>query len=207
MTGPPVISLAVSQSIQNEAWWIGIGSIVIVTALLVVTFRSGLLLLAIALPTAVGAIVGALAVQLLFGSVHGIALTFGGTLAGVHVRLPRAPHFSLATWLYTQERVAPHLVAPCTRSSDHRGRLLADDDLFVSWPRPTRGHCSRRCNGRGAGYRVRLAMASRILSDRRRDRMVAHLVPLLRTWKGCRSRGGSCWARVVGYRSGKSVLR
>jgi len=83
MTGPPVISLAVSQSIQNEAWWIGIGSIVIVTALLVVTFRSGLLLLAIALPTAVGAIAGALAVQLLFGSVHGIALTFGGTLAGV----------------------------------------------------------------------------------------------------------------------------
>jgi predicted exporter len=83
MAGPPVISLAVSRSIQDEAWWIGIGSVVIVLVLLVAAFRSTVVLLAIALPTAVGAIAGVIAVQLLFGSVHGIALTFGGTLAGV----------------------------------------------------------------------------------------------------------------------------
>lgn len=83
MTGPPVISLTVSRSIQDDAWWIGIGSIVILLIMLIAAFRSTTLLLAIALPTAAGAIAGAIAVQLLFGSVHGITLTFGGTLAGV----------------------------------------------------------------------------------------------------------------------------
>lgn len=83
MTGPPVISLTVSRSIQDDAWWIGIGSIVILLTMLIAAFRSISLLLAIALPTAAGAIAGAVAVQLLFGSVHGITLTFGGTLAGV----------------------------------------------------------------------------------------------------------------------------
>jgi predicted exporter len=83
MAGPPVISLAVSRSIQDEAWWIGLGSVVAVLALLVAAFRSPVLLIAIAIPTAAGAIAGAIAVQVLFGSVHGITLTFGGTLAGV----------------------------------------------------------------------------------------------------------------------------
>lgn len=83
MTGPPVISLTVSRSIQDDAWWIGIGSVVILFMMLIAAFRSTSLLLAIMLPTAAGAIAGAVAVQLIFGSVHGITLTFGGTLAGV----------------------------------------------------------------------------------------------------------------------------
>lgn len=83
MTGPPVFALKVSQLIQNEAWWIGLGSIVVVVLMLAGTLRSVLLLLVIVLPTAVAAMAGATAVQWLFGSVHGIALTFGATLVGV----------------------------------------------------------------------------------------------------------------------------
>lgn len=83
MTGPPVFSLQVSQSIRNEAWWIGIGSIAAVGLMLIGTFRSVRVLLIITLPTTVAAMAGAVAVQLLFGSVHGIALTFGAVLVGV----------------------------------------------------------------------------------------------------------------------------
>ena len=40
MTGPPVISLMVSRSIQDDAWWIGIGSVVILLIMLIAAFRS-----------------------------------------------------------------------------------------------------------------------------------------------------------------------
>lgn len=83
MTGPPVFSRLVSQSIQNQAWMIGLGSIAIVVLILAGTFRSVLALIIIALPTAMAAISGAAAVQLIFGSVHGIALTFGAVIVSV----------------------------------------------------------------------------------------------------------------------------
>jgi predicted exporter len=83
MTGAPVFSRSISQSIQKEAYFIGAGSSLAVLLLLYVTLRSPTLLIVIAFPAAAASIVGAIAVQLLFGSVHGIALTFGMTLIGV----------------------------------------------------------------------------------------------------------------------------
>lgn len=83
MTGPPVFSRHVSQSIQNQAWAIGLGSIAVVAVILLGAFRSIRALLVIALPTATAAIAGAAAVQLIFGSVHGIALTFGAVIVSV----------------------------------------------------------------------------------------------------------------------------
>lgn len=83
MTGAPVFSRSISQSIQQEAYLIGAGSSLAVLLLLYITLRSPTLLIVIAFPAAAASIVGAIAVQLLFGSVHGIALTFGMTLIGV----------------------------------------------------------------------------------------------------------------------------
>ena len=83
MTGPPVISLSVSGLIQAQAWWIGIGSVLIVIVVLALAFRSPGLHVIIVLPTVVAAAAGAAAVQVIFGSVHGIALAFGATLVGV----------------------------------------------------------------------------------------------------------------------------
>ncbi|HVR67346.1 MAG TPA: MMPL family transporter [Verrucomicrobiae bacterium] len=83
MTGPPVFSRTISRSIQNEAYWIGAGASIAVLLLLYVTLRSPMLLIVIGFPAAAASIAGAAAVQLLFGSVHGIALTFGMTLIGV----------------------------------------------------------------------------------------------------------------------------
>jgi predicted exporter len=83
VTGPPVISLTVSRLIQNQAWWIGIGSVLIVIVTLGLAFRSPGLHVIIALPTAAAAIAGAATVQAFFGSIHGIALAFGATLVGV----------------------------------------------------------------------------------------------------------------------------
>jgi predicted exporter len=83
MTGPPVFSRTISQSIQREAYWIGAGASIAVVLLLYVTLRSPVLLIVIGFPAAAASIAGATAVQFLFGSVHGIALTFGMTLIGV----------------------------------------------------------------------------------------------------------------------------
>jgi predicted exporter len=83
MTGPPVFSRTISQSIQREAYWIGAGASMAVLLLLYVTLRSPVLLIVIGFPAAAASIAGATVVQLLFGSVHGIALTFGMTLIGV----------------------------------------------------------------------------------------------------------------------------
>jgi predicted exporter len=83
MTGAPVFARTIAQTIQGEAYLIGIGASLAVLLLLYATLRSPTLLVVIAFPAAAAAIVGAIAVQLAFGAVHGIALTFGMTLIGV----------------------------------------------------------------------------------------------------------------------------
>jgi len=118
MTGPPVFSRSISQSIQREAYLIGAGSSLAVLLLLYITLRSPTLLIVIAFPAAAASIVGAIAVQLLFGSVHGIALTFGMTLIGVtsdypvhliaHLRQDRS------SWSVLRSIAAPLLLSGAT---------------------------------------------------------------------------------------------
>ncbi len=118
MTGPPVFSRTISQSIQREAYWIGFGASIAVVLLLYVTLRSPALLIVICFPAAAASIAGATVVQLFFGSVHGIALTFGMTLIGVtsdypvhliaHLRAGRS------SWQVRRSIAAPLLMSGAT---------------------------------------------------------------------------------------------
>jgi predicted exporter len=118
MTGPPVFSRRISQSIQSEAYLIGAGASLAVLLLLYVTLRSPVLLIVIGFPAAAASIVGAIAVQLTFGSVHGIAVTFGMTLIGVtsdypvhliaHLRADRS------SWAVRRSIAVPLLMSAAT---------------------------------------------------------------------------------------------
>lgn len=118
MTGPPVFSRRISQSIQSEAYWIGAGASIAVLLLLYVTLRSPVLLIVIGFPAAAASIAGATVVQLLFGSVHGIALTFGMTLIGVTsdypVHLIAHLHADRSSWSVRRSIAAPLLMSGAT---------------------------------------------------------------------------------------------
>jgi len=118
MTGPPVFSRRISQSIQTEAYWIGAGASIAVLLLLYVTLRSPTILIVIAFPAAAASIAGATAVQLLFGSVHGIALTFGMTLIGVTsdypVHLIAHLRDGRSSWSVRRSIAAPLLMSGAT---------------------------------------------------------------------------------------------
>jgi predicted exporter len=118
MTGPPVFSRSISQSIQREAYWIGAGASIAVLLLLYVTLRSPMLLIVIGFPAAAAGIAGAIAVQTLFGSVHGIALTFGMTLIGVTsdypVHLIAHLQAGRSSWSVRRSIAAPLLMSGAT---------------------------------------------------------------------------------------------
>lgn len=118
MTGPPVFSRTISLSIQNDAYWIGAGASIAVLLLLYVTLRSPVLLIVIGFPAAAAGIAGAAVVQVFFGSVHGIALTFGMTLIGVTsdypVHLIAHLRDGRSTWLVRRSIAAPLLMSGAT---------------------------------------------------------------------------------------------
>ena len=88
MTGPSVFATASSQLIRGEMEKLTLTSTLLVIGILLLAFRSLPLVAVLLLPLGFGVSAGALAVQALFGEVHGITLAFGGTLIGVAVDYP-----------------------------------------------------------------------------------------------------------------------
>jgi predicted exporter len=82
MSGPGVFSVTSRATIKQQVSRLSVASIVLILLMLLWVYRSiGALLLGL-LPVATGALAGVAAVQLGFGSVHGITLGFGVTLIG-----------------------------------------------------------------------------------------------------------------------------
>ena len=88
LSGPAVFARDAAAAIRGDVRRIAAVSTVLVVLLLWWRFRSPLVLAAIAGPVVASVAVAALAVQALFGSVHGVALGFGATMLGVSVDYP-----------------------------------------------------------------------------------------------------------------------
>lgn len=82
MTGTGVFSVSSRGLIQQEVRRLAIASLVLVVSLLLLVYRSGLLLGLSLLPMLSGALAGITAVSLGFGHIHGLTLGFGTTLIG-----------------------------------------------------------------------------------------------------------------------------
>lgn len=82
MTGTGVFSVSSRSMIQGEVRRLAIASLVLVVGLLLLVYRSGLLLGLSMLPMLTGALAGITAVSLGFGHIHGITLGFGTTMIG-----------------------------------------------------------------------------------------------------------------------------
>ena len=88
MAGPAVFARDAARAIRGDVERISVVSTLLVLLLLWWRFRSPLVLAAIAAPVVASVAAAALAVQLIFGSVHGVALGFGATMLGVSVDYP-----------------------------------------------------------------------------------------------------------------------
>ncbi len=87
-TGPAVFTREAAHSIRADVQLLSIMSTLLVAGLLLWRFRSPWVIAAIAVPITLGIAAAALAVQLVFGFVHGIAFGFGMTMLGVTVDYP-----------------------------------------------------------------------------------------------------------------------
>ena len=85
MTGPSVFAARTSAVIGAEMRSLTLVSAALVIALLYAAFRSATALLAFVLPIGFALSAGALAVQGVFGQMHGVTLAFGGILIGIAV--------------------------------------------------------------------------------------------------------------------------
>ncbi|MGB4810859.1 MAG: MMPL family transporter [Methylophilaceae bacterium] len=82
MTGPGVFSVNSREAITSQVSRLSIISILLITTLLLLVYRSFSALLLGLLPVISGAVAGVAAVSLAFGVVHGITLGFGTALIG-----------------------------------------------------------------------------------------------------------------------------
>ena len=82
MSGTGVFSVSSRATIEHEVERLATASVVLVAGMLLVVYRSVLLLGMGLLPVLTGALVGVAAVSLGFGHVHGLTLGFGTTLIG-----------------------------------------------------------------------------------------------------------------------------
>jgi predicted exporter len=85
LTGPPVFAVTSRDTIKREAIRLSLLSMSLIVCLLLLVYRSLVVLLLGLLPVASGALAGVAAVALGFGAVHGITLAFGITLIGESV--------------------------------------------------------------------------------------------------------------------------
>ena len=88
VSGPAIFARDAERDIRRDVRLLSIASTLLVALLLLWRFRSPLVLAAIAVPVVLGIATAALAVQLAFGFVHGIAFGFGMTMLGVTVDYP-----------------------------------------------------------------------------------------------------------------------
>lgn len=82
VSGPGVFAVSARASIKRDVSRISAVAVVLVSALLLVVYRSPRVLVLTLLPVASGVAAGVAAVSLGFGSVHGVTLGFGATLLG-----------------------------------------------------------------------------------------------------------------------------
>lgn len=99
MTGTSVFSVASRALIESEVHRLAAASLVLVVALLLLVYRSALLLGLSLLPMLTGTLAGITAVSLGFGQVHGITLGFGTTMIGEAV--------DYAIYLFVQRPATP----------------------------------------------------------------------------------------------------
>ncbi len=88
IAGPAVFARDAARAIKGDVHRIAIVSTAMVVVLLWWRFRSPLVIAAIAAPVVLSVAVAAVAVQALYGAVHGVALGFGATMLGVSVDYP-----------------------------------------------------------------------------------------------------------------------
>jgi len=88
LAGPAVFAVVSKQTIQGEITWLSSTASLVVMLVLLYMFRSPTFLLLGMLPLLTGVITAALAVSLVYGSIHGITVAFGVTLLGVAIDYP-----------------------------------------------------------------------------------------------------------------------
>jgi predicted exporter len=88
LAGPVMIALSARAQIRNDVRTLSISATLIVIAFLYFAFRNLRIVLLSAVPLASGMLAGAVAVTLLFETVHGITIAFGATLIGIAVDYP-----------------------------------------------------------------------------------------------------------------------
>ncbi len=88
MSGPGVFAVASRDVIRSETRRLGIAAAIVAIAILIVSYRSVRLLLVGGLPLLSAVVAGILAVNLVFGAIHGIVLAFGVTVIGVAIDYP-----------------------------------------------------------------------------------------------------------------------
>ncbi|MGE4012601.1 MAG: MMPL family transporter, partial [Alphaproteobacteria bacterium] len=88
MSGPSIFAVDIRARIKNEMFVLSTLSSVAVVVLLLLVFRSFGHLVALGVPLLGGLIAGAAAVQLVYGHIHGLTLTFGSTLVGLAIDYP-----------------------------------------------------------------------------------------------------------------------
>ncbi len=99
MTGTSVFSVSSRALIESEVHRLAAASLILVVALLLLVYRSALLLSLSLLPMLTGTLAGITAVSLGFGQVHGITLGFGTTMIGEAV--------DYAIYLFVQRPATP----------------------------------------------------------------------------------------------------
>jgi predicted exporter len=82
VTGPSVFAVKSRELVKHDVERLAIGSLALVTVILLLAYRSPVALGLGLVPVACGALAGVAAVSLGFGVVHGITLGFGTTLIG-----------------------------------------------------------------------------------------------------------------------------
>ncbi len=115
VAGPAVFARDAARAIRGDVERISVLSTLLVAGLLWWRFRRPLVIAAIAAPVVASVGVAALAVQALFGSVHGVALGFGATMLGIAVDYP-------VLMIGHRKRGEP---APATRARIARAFVLA----------------------------------------------------------------------------------
>lgn len=88
MAGPPAFAVASRQSIKRDATELSIIATCLVVGIIFTFYRSVLLVLLCSIPLLCGVMTSISAVVLIFGSIHGITLTFGIVIIGVAIDYP-----------------------------------------------------------------------------------------------------------------------
>jgi predicted exporter len=88
LVGPGVFAAESRRLIERDAFYLSIGSALVILVMLAFIYRSALAIALVLTPVGLGLLGGMLAVQAIFGSIHGITLGFAATLIGEAVDYP-----------------------------------------------------------------------------------------------------------------------